>query len=123
MNKIIVLIVIFFCQFYTFSQNKTIRVQYNKNEKQQVFGVTRLSQTLKTKGYSPILVDVEESSGNEDIYITILPSDSLIEKEGFSLLPKQSRIEIRAIDELGAMYGLLELADMIDIRGIISFLL
>ena len=118
MNKIIVLIAIFFCQFYTFSQNKTIRVQYDKNEKQQVFGVTRLSQTLKTKGYSPILVDVEEASGDEDIYITILPSDSLIEKEGFSLLPKQSRIEIRAIDESGVMYGLLELADMIDIHGI-----
>ena len=49
----------------------------------------------------------------------VQPSDfPLIEKEGFSLKNSSGSIVVSAIDSTGAMYGLLELADMITIHGL-----
>jgi len=97
---------------------KPINVVYDKHSTQQVFGVTRLSQSLKALGYSPVFTDRAEATGKEEICVTMLPSDGVIQKEGFALSHKKPGIEVRALDESGAMYGLLELADMIDIHGL-----
>ena len=95
-----------------------IKVVYDKHSTQQTFGVTRLMQSLKSTGYSPVLVDRPDATGNEEIRVSMHPSDEVIQKEGFSLSRTKSGAEIGAIDESGAMYGLLELADMIDIHGL-----
>jgi hypothetical protein len=122
-NKLILLVIaIFTFSVFVHAQNnksnKSIKVKYDKNSSQQVFGVTRLSQTLKAEGYSPVLDDVDSKSEIEGIYVNMLPSDAEIKKEGFALSKTNKGIEIRAVDEPGAMYGLLELADMIDIHGL-----
>ena len=122
-NKLIVLLVAMFTiHVHVYSQSeqnlKTIHVMYDETSSQQSLGVSRLSQSLKAKGYSLLLVDRSKASGKEEICVTMLTSDELIQKEGFSLSHANAGIEVRALDELGAMYGLLELADMIDIHGL-----
>ena len=97
---------------------KLINVVYDKHSTQQTFGVTRLSQSLKSSGYSPVLVDQPDATGKEEISVILLPSDEQILKEGFSLSHVKSGIEVRAVNESGAMYGLQELSDMIDIHGL-----
>jgi hypothetical protein len=98
--------------------NKPIKITYDKNSSQQVFGVSRLSQSLKAIAYSPILIDEPKASEEEGIFVNMVPADEEIENEGFSLSRTKTGFEIRAIDEPGAMYGLLELADMIDVYGL-----
>ncbi len=121
-NKLIILVAILSFSVQLQAQNKVehkpIPIKYDKYSTQQVFGVARLSQTLKAIGYSPVLADKAEANGNEKISVSLLPSDDLIQKEGFSLSHSNAGIEVRAVDEAGAMYGLLELADMIDIHGL-----
>ena len=97
---------------------KPINLVYDTHSVQQDFGVMRLSQSLKAAGYSPVLADQTEATGNDEIRVTILSSEEGIQNEGFSLSHGDSGIEIGAVDESGAMYGLLELADMIDIHGL-----
>ena len=64
------------------------------------------------------MLDVSEATGKEGISVAMLPSDKNILKEGFTLSNKINSIEVSAIDDSGAMYGLLELSDMIDIHGL-----
>ncbi len=97
---------------------KSINVKYNTNSSQQAFGIARLSQTLKTIGYSPVLVDAAKGGAEEGICVNLLAFDADIKKEGFELKKTSTGFVIRAVDESGAMYGLLELADMIDIYGL-----
>ena len=121
-NKLIILLVTILafsaCNQPKNEELKPINVVYDKHSSQQEFGLTRLSQSLNSAGYSPVLVDPQDASGEEEICVKMLTSDSLIQKEGFSLAHANSEIEVRAIDEPGAMYGLLELADMIEIHGL-----
>ena len=122
-NKLIILLVtILTSSACVHTQNeeklKPINVVIEKQSSQQTLGFTSLSQALIGAGYSPVLVDRPNATGKEEISVNMLSSDALIQKEGFTLAHTSSGIEIRAIDELGAMYGLLELADMIDIHGI-----
>ncbi len=99
-------------------KHKPIHVAIDQQSSQQAFGLHSLSQALERAGYSPVLVDRTDATGKEEIRVNLLSSDALIQKEGFSLAHSNSGIEIRALDESGAMYGLLELADMIDIHGL-----
>lgn len=99
-------------------QGTVYEVVYDKHSTQQAFGVASLTQSLKSAGYSPVLVDRPDATGKEDIYVSMLSSDEIIQKEGFSLSKGKSGLEVRAINESGAMYGLLELADMIDMHGL-----
>ena len=122
-NKFIILLVIILTSSACLhKQNeeklKPIHVAIDKQSSQQVFGVHSLSQALERAGYAPVLVDRSDVTGKEEIRLNILPSDDLIQKEGFTLAHSNAGIELRALDESGAMYGLLELADMIDIHGL-----
>lgn len=122
-NKLIILLVtILTSSACVHTQNeeklKPINVVIDKQSSQQTLGLFSLSQALIGAGYSPVLVDRPNATGEEEISVSMLSSDDLIQKEGFTLAHTSSGIEIRALDESGAMYGLLELADMIDIHGI-----
>ena len=121
-DKLIILVIILTFSVHVHAQNekkfKPINVVFDKHSTQQTFGAMRLLQSLKSIGYSPVLLNQPEATGKEEICVTLLTSDELIQKEGFSLSHANAGIEVRALDESGAMYGLLELADMIDIHGL-----
>ncbi len=98
----------------------SVRIVLDENSFPQAFGGSRLLDALENEGLSGSFVEPSVVKGDEDIRIKLLPSgvDSTIHEEGFSLTRTSTGIDIQAIDETGAMYGLLELADLIAIHGL-----
>ncbi|MEM7791347.1 MAG: hypothetical protein AAF546_08095 [Verrucomicrobiota bacterium] len=84
---------------------------------EQNFAVERLRETLEMKGYRP---SIESSLGAvETIKVEIVPAAERpeISSGGFQIEKSEDVIEIQAIDERGAMYGLLELEEQLSRRG------
>ncbi|MFC1761523.1 hypothetical protein ACFL6U_05550 [Planctomycetota bacterium] len=104
----------------TSSCGQSVRVAVNQESFPQAFGGDRLLSVLQKEGVAASLVQSSEAKGDEEIRVRLLPlgGDTDIAKEGFSFTQTATGVEVRAIDETGAMYGLLELADMIDIHGL-----
>ncbi len=94
-------------------------IVFDSKSTQQIFGVTRLAQTLRKKNLLPVLVDATQAVGNENLNVAIVDakSSSTLKKEGFHLSNAAGKLGVTAIDQSGAMYGLLELSDMISIHG------
>jgi hypothetical protein len=98
----------------------TITIAYNMKSPQQTFGVVLLSNLLKDKNYPVAEVDLSEAVGNTNIQVLLQNEemDTTIHHEGFRISKSAKGMAIEAVDESGAMYGLLELADMIDMYGL-----
>ncbi|MFW5873648.1 MAG: hypothetical protein ACOCVD_03120, partial [Bacillota bacterium] len=94
-----------------------VSIAYDFNSTQQSFAVTKLERTLLESQYLPVKVDVSESTGHEDIIVKI-SSDESIQSEGFKISERDGRHIIKAVDESGAMYGLLEISDQILLNGL-----
>lgn len=71
---------------------KPIKVVYDIQSTQQTFGLTSLSQALQGSGYTTVMLDRKDATGEEEISINMLTSDELIQKEGFSLTHTNSGI-------------------------------
>ncbi|TWU44212.1 hypothetical protein Q31b_17480 [Novipirellula aureliae] len=101
---------------------ESVDVVLNTESYAQSFGGERVLSALKEKGDTGGFVDPTAAEGDEAIRVTLLPNgaDKTLVEAGFSLAKTADGVEVRAIDEIGAMYGLLELADMIGIHGLES---
>jgi hypothetical protein len=78
------------------------------------FAISEIERSLEVRG-----IDLE--SGNAEdagIIISVKPGSGSIKPEGFTLKRNREKIRISAIDEAGAMYGGLELAEQIQISGL-----
>ena len=97
-----------------------ITIAYNTKSPQQAFGVSRLSDLLQDKNYQVFQVDLSEMPADFSIQVLLLDkaADTTIHNEGFRISRSGLELAVEAVDESGAMYGLLELADMIDIYGL-----
>jgi len=97
-----------------------ITIAYNTKSPQQAFGVSRLSNLLQDNNYQVVQVDISEAIGNVNIQVELQNkgTDTAIHSEGFRISKSAKGLTIEAVDESGAMYGLLELADMIEIYGL-----
>ncbi|MFC1652760.1 glycoside hydrolase family 20 zincin-like fold domain-containing protein, partial [Planctomycetota bacterium] len=97
-----------------------ITIAYNTKSPQQAFGVSQLSNLLKDKNYKVVEVDLTEAVGDVNIQVVLQKKEieSTIHHEGFRISKSTKGLAIEAVDESGAMYGLLELADLIDIHGL-----
>ncbi|MFY0654001.1 MAG: hypothetical protein JXQ96_18310 [Cyclobacteriaceae bacterium] len=82
---------------------RSINIVIDKLSAKQDFGSLRLLQSLRSVGYSPILIDRKDVKGSEDIQVHVVANDTLIEKEGYSLAHSESGIEVGSHDESGAM--------------------
>ena len=100
--------------------SQSVRVVLDEDSFSQAFGGARVLSALQKEGVSANLVEPSKAKGGEEIRVRLLPdgADKAILKEGFSISKTANGIDVRAIDETGAMYGLLELADMITIHGL-----
>ncbi len=97
-----------------------ITIAYNTESPKQAFGVSRLSDLLQDKNYQVFQVDIAEAPADFNIQVLLLykAADTTIHNEGFRISRSGRELAVEAVDESGAMYGLLELADMIDMYGL-----
>lgn len=91
-----------------------IAVSYDVESPQVQFAVSEIQSALEDNGYEILKEDAE----NADIIIEIKADASGIEPEGFRITKDKGKISIIAMDEAGAMYGGLELAEQILISGL-----
>jgi len=118
--KLGIFVLMFVAAFCVSGCGQSIRVVLNEESFSQAFGGARVLSALEDKGLTGSFVEPSKAKGDEEISVSLLPSgsDQAILEDGFALLKSATGIEVQAIDETGAMYGLLELADMIRIHGL-----
>lgn len=98
--------------------NVELSVVLNKSSPNECFGVAKLSEVLRRLGFRVLLTDHKEATSGEAIRVLrIDPSiDPEIRKEGFRITNSFDAVFITAIEGTGAMYGLLELAEQLEIK-------
>ena len=80
-------------------------------------GVVALTKTLVSKGEAVTLYSHSDSPKEADIRVVLVDPASQnegqeeIEKEGYRIENQMGEIHVKAIDEIGAMYGLLAISD------------
>ena len=97
-----------------------VTIAYNTKSPQQTFGVSRLSTLLQDKNVQIVQGDTSEAVEGVSIQVDLKNKEleTTLHDEGFRITKSSKGLTIEAVDESGAMYGLLELADMIDIYGL-----
>ena len=67
----------------------------------------------------PVIVDLASAKGTEEIRVSVVEGASLpgVHQEGFRIRKEGHAVTVEAIDETGAMYGTMELAEQIQITG------
>jgi hypothetical protein len=96
-----------------------VSIAFNSISPLQKFALSRLEQSLRSINRRPVAVDLASASGNEDIKVEITDAGSnpSIKAEGFQISLQNSSHVVNAVDETGAMYGLLDLAEQIYIMN------
>ena len=120
MSKLKLCFLIFLVSFCSGSYSKPVRVVLDHTSSQQTFAGQRLLAVLDKTGNTGSLVTPSKAKGSEEIRVSLLtdnPSNTIL-KEGFSLVKTATGIDVQAVDETGAMYGVLELAELIAIHGL-----
>ncbi|MBC8035385.1 MAG: hypothetical protein H7Y03_14645 [Chitinophagaceae bacterium] len=95
----------------------TMIIAYDFKSTQQAFGIRELERTLLELSGQPAKIDISEARGTEAITVRVAASVE-IKKEGFRILKAGSGYVVEAVDEAGAMYGILELAERIRLYGL-----
>ncbi|CAN5133644.1 hypothetical protein BH20BAC1_BH20BAC1_07440 [soil metagenome] len=91
-----------------------ISVACDTSVKQLSFGIDRLRKAFER--YEQHVVINNPSTGNPpaDISVVISGGNTLIKKEGYNLSQVNKKLRITAIDTTGAMYGILDVAEQIE---------
>ena len=105
--------------FAPVNNNLQVTIAYDLNSTEQNFAVNRLERTLLQLAMNPIKMDISKSEGKECIIIRV-EEDPNIKKEGFRILKEGESYIIKAVDQSGAMYGILEISEKILINGLSS---
>ncbi|MFC1760544.1 hypothetical protein ACFL6U_00505 [Planctomycetota bacterium] len=90
----------------------------------QVFGVTQLEIALHEIKRQPVRVPLDQATGQENLSVRIIADpnkEPSIKEEGFRIRRHtDGKLAITAIDEIGVMYGLMEMGELIALNGIDS---
>jgi len=99
-----------------------ISIAFDVNSTQQIFGVSQLEIALHEINRKPVQVSLEKATGSENIKVQVTDSISnpSIKREGFRIGHRNGSLIITAIDQVGAMYGLMELGEQIALNGLNS---
>jgi hypothetical protein len=102
--------------------SREVQISIDKNSPMEVFGASRIVAVLNNLNRANTLIDNSEETGNEYIQVKIVSQeeDLEIKKEGFRIRKSGKSFTVSAIDETGAMYGLLDIAEQIQIKKGIS---
>lgn len=100
-----------------------VTIAINKKSAMEVFGASKIEAALQNSGIETQVVQRSAATGKEQIQVKIVSqnSDPEIKKEGYRIGKSGNSYLIAAIDNSGAMYGLLDLAEQIEMqRGMIQ---
>ncbi|MEP7372710.1 MAG: hypothetical protein ABI675_04925 [Chitinophagaceae bacterium] len=107
----------------SFAQNKTdirvketetqITVAYNFASKPLAFAVGKLKKTYERSGRQVILTNLNAANKKAEITVAISSDNKAIQREGYKISFENNKLKITAIDETGAMYALLDVAERI----------
>ncbi len=105
------------CQAGTFSDNSQISIVIDKSSSMQVFGASKIEAALKKLNITPVIAEPHAAS-EVQIRVNIIDSNegAEIKKEGYRISKSDDSFVITAIDTSGAMYGLLDLAEEIEMH-------
>ncbi len=90
-----------------------VTIAYDIVSKPLTFAVDRLKKAYQRSGQQVITTNLTTANKNEDISVVIANDTRSIQKEGYNINFINKKLRITAIDETGAMYGLLDLAEQI----------
>lgn len=90
-----------------------VSVAFDTSLKPLVFGVGRLQQAFQRSGEQVITIHLATVKSPPHISVTITGNESSIKKEGYKIAFVNKKLRITAIDTTGAMYGLLDVAEQI----------
>lgn len=102
----------------TSSENYRVAISIDKNSSMEVFGASKIEAALQRLNLTPQIVDKSTATGREQIRLTIVrpTEDTEIKKEGFRISKIDGTYMVTAIDNAGAMYGLMDLAEQIEMQ-------
>ena len=92
---------------------KQVTVAFDTASKPLTFAVDRLKKAYQRFEQQVITTDLATAKNNEDIAIVINGNNKSIQKEGYNISFINKKLRIDAIDGTGAMYGLLDVAEQV----------
>jgi len=101
------------------NENIKVSISIDKSSPKEVFGASKIKTALQNLSISHRVVDKSEATGKEQIQVKIVNhnDDAEIKKEGFRIRKSGDLFIVSAIDGTGAMYGLLEIAEQIEMQN------
>jgi hypothetical protein len=79
-------------------------------------GAAKVEEALKAQGKNPVVVSLSTAGGQEHIRVQKTNGDPQIKKEGYRLKNEDGKWVISAQDIAGSIYGLMDLAEQIQIK-------
>jgi hypothetical protein len=106
------------CQAAVPPVNSPISIVIDPNSPAQVFGASKVEAALRRLNLAPRLVDKSAPIGHDEITVAGIRSagDAEIKKEGFRIRKVNRNLTVTALDDAGLMYGLLDLAEQIEMN-------
>lgn len=100
------------------SKNNQFFISIEMKSPREILGAKKVETALQKIKIKSQLVDKTSSAGKEQVQVKILNKneDSKIGKEGYRISKIGSSFIISAIDESGAMYGLMDFAEQIEMQ-------
>jgi len=100
------------------TRNSKISIVIDKSSPLEVFGASKIEAALQKLHIETEVVEKSLATGKEQIQTKIVSKteNSKIEKEGFRISKSGNSFQITSIDQSGAMYGLFDLAEQIEIQ-------
>ena len=98
--------------------NSKFLIVIDKNASPQSFGASKIETALKKLNITSQIIDKSFATGKEQIQLKIVSqnSDPEIKKEGYRIKISGDSYIITAIDQSGAMYGLMDFAEQIEMQ-------
>ncbi len=101
-----------------YTGNKKVSIAIDKSSPMEVFGASKIEAALKKLNITSQIIDKSVAKGKEQIQLKIVSqnSDSELKKEGYRIGKSGDSFLITAIDQSGAMYGLMDFAEQIEMQ-------
>ena len=96
----------------------SVTIVINKSAPMEVFGASKIEAALQKLNIVTQVVDKATASGKEQVQVKMVSpaSNSEIKKEGYRINKSGQSYIVSAIDESGAMYGLMDVAEQIEMQ-------
>ncbi|MFC1633734.1 hypothetical protein ACFL5Z_02740 [Planctomycetota bacterium] len=100
------------------AENAHVFIIIDKNSPMEVFGASKIEAAINSVSLKPLVIDKSVATGKEHIKLSIVSptKDTDIRKEGFRISQTGDTYRVTAIDDSGAMYGLMDLAEQIEMQ-------